>query len=62
LEYSKPGFSFFWRFKKIQAAPKKRGPQPQLEKQKAAIASLLRKEQQQLLAIVEAFISQHAAR
>jgi hypothetical protein len=40
--------------------PKKRGPQSQLEKQMAAIASLPRKEQQQLLAVVEAFISQHA--
>ena len=39
---------------------KKRGPQSQLEKQMAAIASLPRKEQQQLLAVVEAFISQHA--
>ena len=44
------------------AAPKKRGPQSQLEKQMAAIASLPRKEQQQLLAVVEAFISQHATR
>jgi transcriptional regulator with XRE-family HTH domain len=43
-----------------KAAPKKRGPQFQLEKQMAAIASLPRKEQQQLLAVVEAFISQHA--
>jgi hypothetical protein len=43
-----------------KAAPKKRGPQSQLEKQMAAIASLPRKEQQQLLAVVEAFISQHA--
>jgi len=31
-----------------KAAPKKRGPQSQLEKQMAAIASLPRKEQQQL--------------
>jgi transcriptional regulator with XRE-family HTH domain len=45
-----------------KATPKKRGPQSQLEKQMAAIASLPRKEQQQLLAVVEAFISQHAAR
>jgi hypothetical protein len=45
-----------------KAAPKKRGPQSQLEKQMAAIASLPRKEQQQLLAVVEAFISQHTAR
>lgn len=37
-----------------KAAPKKRGPQSQLEKQMAAIASLPRKEQQQLLAVVEA--------
>jgi hypothetical protein len=36
-----------------KAAPKKRGPQSQLEKQMAAIASLPRKEQQQLLAVVE---------
>lgn len=43
-----------------KAVPKKRGPQSQLEKQMAAIASLPRKEQQQLLAVVEAFISQHA--
>jgi transcriptional regulator with XRE-family HTH domain len=43
-----------------KAAPKKRGPQSQLEKQLAAIASLPRKEQQQLLAVVEAFITQHA--
>jgi len=43
-----------------KAAPKKRGPQSQLEKQMAAIASLPRKEQRQLLAVVEAFISQHA--
>ena len=43
-----------------KAAPKKRGPQSQLERQMAAIASLPRKEQQQLLAVVEAFISQHA--
>ena len=42
-----------------KTAPKKRGPQSQLEKQMAAIASLPRKEQQQLLAVVEAFISQH---
>ncbi len=41
---------------------KKRGPQSQLETQMAAIASLPRKEQQQLLAVVEAFISQHASR
>jgi hypothetical protein len=40
-----------------KAAPKKRGPQSQLEKQMAAIASLPRKEQQQLLAVVEALIS-----
>ena len=45
-----------------KASPKKRGPQSQLEKQMAAIASLPRKEQQQLLAVVEAFISQHTAR
>jgi len=44
-----------------KTAPKKRGPQSQLEKQMAAIASLPRKEQQQLLAVVEALISQHAA-
>jgi len=43
-----------------KAVPKKRGPKSQLEKQMAAIASLPRKEQQQLLAVVEAFISQHA--
>lgn len=44
-----------------KAAPKKRGPQSQLEKQMAAIASLPRKEQQQqLLAVVEAFITQRA--
>jgi len=36
-----------------------RGSQSQLEKQMQAIASLPRKEQQ-LLAVVEAFISQHA--
>jgi len=42
--------------------PKKRGPQSQLEKQMQTIASLPRKEQQQLLAVVEAFISQHATR
>jgi hypothetical protein len=41
---------------------KKRGPQSQLERQIAAIASLPRKEQQHLLAVVEAFISQHASR
>ncbi|MCP9496914.1 MAG: helix-turn-helix domain-containing protein [Pyrinomonadaceae bacterium MAG19_C2-C3] len=40
-------------------ARKKRGPQSQLERQLTAIASLPRKEQQQLLAVVEAFISQH---
>ena len=44
-----------------KAPPKKRGPQSQLEKQMAAIASLPRKEQQQLLAVVQAFITQHAA-
>ncbi len=38
---------------------KKRGRQSQLEKQLTAIADLPRKEQQQLLAVVEAFISQH---
>jgi hypothetical protein len=43
-----------------KAAPKNRGPQSQLEKQMAAIASLPQKEQQQLLAVVETFISQHA--
>ena len=41
---------------------KKRGPQSQLERQFAAIASLPRKEQQQLLAVVDAFITQHATR
>jgi hypothetical protein len=41
---------------------KKRGPQSQLEKQMAAIASLPRKEQQQLLAVVQAFVDQHAER
>jgi len=41
---------------------KKPGPQSQLEKQMQAIANLPRKEQQQLLAVVEAFISQHATR
>lgn len=41
---------------------KKRGPQSQLERQLTAIATLPRKEQQQLLAVVEAFISQHASR
>ncbi|MCA1600087.1 MAG: helix-turn-helix domain-containing protein [Acidobacteria bacterium] len=45
-----------------KAAPKKRGPQSQLEKRMAAIATLPRKEQQQLLAVVEAFINQHATR
>jgi hypothetical protein len=44
-----------------KAPPKKRGPQSQLEKQMAAIASLPRKEQEQLLAVVEAFITQHAS-
>lgn len=39
---------------------KKRGPQSQLERQLAQIASLPRKEQQQLLAVVEAFIARHA--
>jgi hypothetical protein len=41
---------------------RKRGPQSQLERQLAAIASLPRQQQQQLLAVVEAFISQHAGR
>lgn len=45
-----------------KAPPKKRGPQSQLERQLAAIASLPRKEQQQLLAVVDAFITQHATR
>jgi hypothetical protein len=40
---------------------KKSGPQSQLEKQMQAIASLPRKEQQQLLAVVEVFISQHTS-
>jgi hypothetical protein len=35
------------------AVPKKPGPHSQSEKQMAAIASLRRKEQQQLLAVVE---------
>ncbi|MGH9967446.1 MAG: helix-turn-helix domain-containing protein [Pyrinomonadaceae bacterium] len=39
---------------------KKRGPQSQLERQLAAIATLPRKEQQQLLAVVQAFVNQHA--
>jgi hypothetical protein len=42
------------------AGQKKRGPQSQLEKQLAAIASLPRKEQQQLLTVVQAFVNQHA--
>jgi hypothetical protein len=33
-----------------------------LERQLAAIASLPRKEQQQLLAVVQAFVDQHAER
>lgn len=41
---------------------KKRGRQSQLERHLAAIANLPRKEQQQLLAVVDAFISQHASR
>jgi transcriptional regulator with XRE-family HTH domain len=41
---------------------KKRGRQSQLERQLTAIASLPRQQQQQLLAVVEAFISQHASR
>ncbi|MGH9943549.1 MAG: helix-turn-helix domain-containing protein [Pyrinomonadaceae bacterium] len=41
---------------------KKRGRQSQLERQLAAIADLPRQQQQQLLAVVEAFISQHASR
>ncbi len=45
-----------------KAPPKKRGPQSQLEKQMAAIAGLPRKEQQQLLAVVQAFVNQHATR
>lgn len=40
-------------------ATKKRGRQSQLERQLAAVADLPRKEQQQLLAVVEAFISRH---
>ena len=44
------------------AGQKKRGPQSQLEKQLAAIASLPRKEQQQLLVVVQAFVNQHAVR
>lgn len=44
------------------AGQKKRGPQSQLERQLAAIASLPRKEQQQLLAVVQAFVDQHAER
>lgn len=46
----------------IHSCLKKRGPQSQLERQLTAIAALPRKEQQQLLAVVEAFISQHAQR
>lgn len=45
---------------KTKAAPTKRGPQSKLEKQMTAIASLPRKEQQQPLAVPEAFINQHA--
>jgi hypothetical protein len=41
---------------------KKRGPQSQLERQLAAIATLPRKEQHQLLAVVQAFVNQHAER
>jgi hypothetical protein len=46
----------------LESGQKKRGPQSQLEKQPAAIASLPRKEQQQLLAVVQAFVNQHADR
>jgi hypothetical protein len=41
---------------------KKRGPQSQLERQLAAIASLPHTEQQQLLAVVQAFVNQHSER
>src|SRR5258708_38871257 len=44
-----------------KAPPKKRGPQSQLEKQMAAIASLPRKEQQQLQAVVDAFFTHPAS-
>lgn len=40
----------------------KRGPKSQLERQLEAIATLPRNQQQKILAVVEAFINQHATR
>ncbi len=41
---------------------RKRGPKSQLEKQIEAIGKLPRSKQQQIAAVIEAFISQHAER
>jgi hypothetical protein len=44
------------------SGPKKRGRSHNSKNNWAAIASLPRKEQQQLLAVVQAFVNQHAER
>jgi hypothetical protein len=40
----------------------KRGPKSQLERQLEAVATLPRNQQQKILAVVQAFVDQHAER
>jgi transcriptional regulator with XRE-family HTH domain len=45
-----------------ESQTRKRGPKSQLEKQMEAIGKLPRSKQQQIAAVIEAFIAQHAER